>query len=76
MEQFSRGWLEAETRGDLELTLSFWSPDAIWDLSPLGMGAFEGRDAIRGFYEDWMGAYADYRIEPEEIQNLGNGVTF
>ena len=42
----------------------------------MGMGVFEGRVAVRGFYLDWMGAYEDYRIEAEEIHDLGNGVTF
>ena len=32
--------------------------------------------AVRGFYLDWMGAYEDYRIEADEIHDLGNGVTF
>lgn len=74
--QLSRDWLEAGTSGDLERTLSFLGPDPVWDMSPMGMGAFEGLAAIRGFYEDWMGAYDDYRIKPEEIHDLGNGVTF
>jgi ketosteroid isomerase-like protein len=42
----------------------------------MGMGVFEGLAAIRSFYADWMGAYEDYRIEAEEIYDLGNGVTF
>jgi ketosteroid isomerase-like protein len=74
--QLTRDWLEAGTSGDLELTLSFWGPDPVWDMSPMGMGVFEGLAAIRSFYADWMGAYEDYRIEAEEIYDLGNGVTF
>jgi hypothetical protein len=26
--------------------------------------------------EDWLGSYDDYAVEPEEILDLGNGVTF
>jgi ketosteroid isomerase-like protein len=74
--QLTRAWLEAGTSGDLDRTLSFWGPDPVWDMSPMGMGVFEGLAAIRGFYTDWMGAYEDYRIEAEEIHDLGNGVTF
>jgi ketosteroid isomerase-like protein len=74
--QLSRAWLEAGTSGDLDRTLSFLGPDPVWDMSPMGMGLFEGLAAIRGFYQDWMGAYEDYRIEPEEIHDFGNGVTF
>lgn len=74
--QLTRAWLEAGTSGDLERTLSFLGPDPVWDMSPMGMGVFKGLTAIRGFYDDWMGAYDDYRIEAEEIYDLGNGVTF
>ena len=33
-------------------------------------------EAIRGFLQDWPGAYAAYEMEPEEILHLGNGVVF
>jgi ketosteroid isomerase-like protein len=74
--ELTRAWLQAGTSGDLERMLSFLGPDPVWDMSPMGMGVFEGLAAIRGFYEDWMGAYEGYRIEPEEIHDLGNGVTW
>ena len=73
--QLTRAWLEAATSGDLDRALSFLSPDPIWDMSPMGLGVFKGLAAVRGFYEDWMGAYQDYSIEPEDIYDLGNGVT-
>jgi hypothetical protein len=41
-----------------------------------GVGIFEGGVAIRGFYEDWIGSYADFEMEAEEVRDLGNGVTF
>ncbi len=31
--------------------------------------------AIRRFFEDWIGAYEEFEIEPEEVVDLGNGVT-
>ena len=74
--QLTRDWLEAGTSGDLDRTLSFLGPEPVWDMSPMGLGVFEGLVAVRGFYLDWMGAYEDYRIEAEEIHDLGNGVTF
>src|ERR1700730_1749405 len=27
-------------------------------------------------FEDWLGAYEEYEMEPEEIVDLGNGVVF
>ena len=44
--------------------------------SQYGLGTFEGRDAIRGFFEDWIGAYEQIEDETEEILDLGNGVGF
>jgi ketosteroid isomerase-like protein len=66
--------IEVSSRRDFDGILSFFAPDSVWDMSPMGMGTFEGLEAIRGFYEDWMGAYTDYRVEAEEILDLGNGV--
>jgi hypothetical protein len=74
--QLTRTWLEAGTSRDVDRALSFLGPDPIWDMSPLGLGVFEGLAAIRGFYDDWIGAYEDYRIEAEEIYDLGNGITW
>jgi hypothetical protein len=44
-------------------------------MSQLGMGIFEGREAIRRFFKDWIEAYEDYEIEVEAIQDVGSGVT-
>jgi ketosteroid isomerase-like protein len=61
---------------DYDTMMSFWPPDGVWDLSPLGLGVYEGRAAVRGFFEDWIGAYQDLHIELEEVRDLGNGVAF
>jgi hypothetical protein len=41
-----------------------------------GIGTFEGAAAIRRFFEDWVGAYEEYRHEIVESRDLGNGVVF
>jgi ketosteroid isomerase-like protein len=69
----ARRSIEAE---DIEAALSFYAPDAVWDASPWGMGAFEGQPALRGFFEDWAGSYTDMEWKAEEVRSLGNGVTF
>jgi ketosteroid isomerase-like protein len=66
--------VEGATRHDFDALMSFYAPDAVWDLSPMGVGTFEGRAAIRGFVEDWLGSYEDYEIELQEVLDLGNGV--
>jgi ketosteroid isomerase-like protein len=67
--------LEAANRRDFDAAARYFAPDGVWDLTPLGMGVFEGHEAIRTFMADWIGAYEDYTVKAEEVHDLG-GVTF
>lgn len=73
--QLMRRQFEAGSRRDLDAVLSFYAPDAVWEAASLGT-RFEGVAAIRGFLEDWLGAYEAFEMEPEQILELGNGVVF
>jgi len=55
--------------------MSFYAPDAVWDVVALGT-SFDGASAIRGFMEEWTGAYDEFEFDVEEIRDLGNGVIF
>jgi ketosteroid isomerase-like protein len=66
---------EAFVRRDFDAMMSFFAPDAVWDLSSAGIGKFEGADAIRRFHEDWIGSYGDYENQVE-AWDLGNDVSF
>ena len=59
---------------DFDALMRSWAPNAVWDLSPMGLGTYEG-EAIRAFFEDWIGAYEEFQIEVEEVHDLGNGVS-
>ena len=74
--ELMRGNMEAGSRGDLDTAMTFYAPDAVWDTSPMGLGVYEGQPAIRLFFEDWLTAYDEFEIEPEEICDLGHGVVF
>ena len=76
LEELARRSNEAFDRGDFEAALAMYTPDAVWDMSSTGAGVFEGRDAIRSFWEDWFGAYQEWAHVIEEWHNLGNGVGF
>jgi ketosteroid isomerase-like protein len=71
--ELSRRLSEAANRRDFDAVMSFWSPDSVWEALP-GLGTYEGLAAIRGFFEDWLSAYEEFEIEPEEVLELGNGV--
>jgi ketosteroid isomerase-like protein len=67
---------EALNRGDLDAAVAMYAPDAVWDVSLLGLeGVFEGREAIRGALEDLIGPYEDLDVVAEESRDLGSGVT-
>jgi ketosteroid isomerase-like protein len=61
---------------DPEVVLSFYAPDAVWDSTPWGMGTFQGKDAIRAFFDDWGSSYAHLEWNAEEVLELSNEVTF
>jgi ketosteroid isomerase-like protein len=68
---------EALNRGDLDRAVAMYAPDAVWDVSLLGLeGAFEGREAIPGASEDLIAPYEDLEVVAEEFGDLGSGVTF
>jgi ketosteroid isomerase-like protein len=75
--ELGRVLFEAANRKDFDAILSFYAPEAVWDMNPLGgLGIFRGHPAIRGFWEDWYASYEDFEIEAEETHDLGNGVGF
>ena len=73
--ELSRRFHEAASRLDFDAMVSFYAPDAVWEGRASGM-TFEGRTAIRGFWEDWFASYEELRLEQEEDLALGNGVVF
>jgi ketosteroid isomerase-like protein len=74
--ELTREAVAAGSSRDLDTLMGFYAPDAVWDLSPMGIGTFEGRAAIRSFAEGWLGSYEDFESELEEVLNIGNGVVF
>jgi ketosteroid isomerase-like protein len=60
--------------GDVEGALSVLGPEPVWDLSPMGLGVYEGLPKVRGFWEEWVGTWGELQVVPEEIVDLGEGV--
>src|ERR1700730_9077135 len=71
-----RDALAAANRRDFDAMVSFYSLDAAWDMSPMGLGVYEGRAAIREFFEDWFDAYEEWAMETETVVDLGDGVVY
>src|SRR3954471_21849319 len=65
--------LAALDRGDLDGVISSVAQDGALDGRA---DLIEGRAAIRGFLEEWFGAYEELNFELEEVSDLGGGVVF
>jgi ketosteroid isomerase-like protein len=76
LEEAFRRSVEAVNRRDFDGALAIYSRDAVWDTSSLGLGVYEGSDAVRAFFEDWIAPYGDFEVELEEVRDLGSGVVF
>jgi ketosteroid isomerase-like protein len=74
--ELTRRTFDAYNRRDFDMVMSFYGPDSVWDASPWGLGTFEGWAVVRRFFEDWIGSYEEFEIEPEEVLDLGSGVVF
>jgi ketosteroid isomerase-like protein len=59
---------------DLDVVMRDYDDDSVFDMSSAGLGSFQGVAAIRSFLEDWIGAYEEYEVEPEQVLDLGSGV--
>jgi ketosteroid isomerase-like protein len=44
---------KAASRRDLDALMALYASDVVYDMSPMGMGTFEGWEAVRGFVDDW-----------------------
>jgi ketosteroid isomerase-like protein len=69
-------WAEAFGARDFDSVMSRYARDAVFVASETGLGPFEGRAAIRDFFEDFVGAYEDFELEAQEVRDLGGGVAF
>jgi ketosteroid isomerase-like protein len=71
--ELTRLAFEAANQRDIDAVMSFFAPDAVFD----GRGAghlYEGQAAIRGFFGEWFGSFAELRYEVEEFVVLDDGV--
>ena len=68
-------FVDATNAADFDAMASFCAHDAVYDARRVGL-RLEGREAIRGFYEQWSSVYEDVKAEVHEGRDLGHGVMF
>jgi ketosteroid isomerase-like protein len=68
-------WLKIK-RQDWDAVLGFFSPDAVYDMSPVGLGTFEGHAAMRRSWEEWWGTFPDGTWDVKHVLSTSQGVVF
>jgi ketosteroid isomerase-like protein len=64
--ELTRLAFEAANQRDIDVVMSFFAPDAVFEGRALG-DIFEGQAAIRAFVEGWFGSFTEVRYEVEEF---------
>jgi len=72
--ELARRLREAWNSGDFDLALTFYTPDAVLDTSPMGLEELKGHAAIRQGWVDALSAYTTFNLWEEDRTDLGNGV--
>ena len=61
---------ETFSRGDLEASIGFFAPDAIWE----GLDMAIGRARIRALWEEYANSAGELQIHLEEVVDYGHGI--
>ena len=67
LAELTRRAYESFSRRDLDAVMRDYDHDSVLDLSPAGLGSYEGKAAIRGFLRDWMGAWDELSSSPSRF---------
>src|SRR4051794_4118518 len=67
---------DARARGDFQLSLSCFDPEVELTTPPLEPGAstYRGHDGVLQATRRWVGTWDDFRIEVEDLTDLGEHV--
>jgi ketosteroid isomerase-like protein len=74
-EELLRKLLDAFNREGVEATFEYLDPEIRWLAPPdwLEDRVYEGHEGIRRLSGFWTAQFDDYRVEPEEFIDLGEG---
>ena len=72
-EELTQRFVDALNVGDIDVAMNLYASDVVVEGA---MQTLEGRDAVRGWTQDWRDAFDDFELTTEEVRDLGNGVTF
>ncbi len=73
VELTHRLWVHIK-RQDWDAALGSFCPDAVYDMSSVGLGTFEGHAAMRRSWEEWWGMFPDGTWDVKHVLSMGQGV--
>jgi ketosteroid isomerase-like protein len=59
---------------DFDAVVGMFAATGVWDVSDWGLGTHVGTRSISGFLDAWFGSMDEYRVQVEEMRDLGGGV--
>jgi hypothetical protein len=68
-----RGFWAPATDRDWDAILAFYEADAVWDMTPMGLGTYADAVTMRGLGGDWVSAYEELALDVD-ARDLGGGV--
>ena len=66
----------AASREDLDAVTADLAPNAVWVMDEVGLGPFEGVEAIREFLVEWWSLWQEHNHRVEEVVVLSEGVGY
>ena len=72
-EELTQRFVDALNVGDIDVAMNLYASDVVVEGA---MQTLEGRDAVRGWTQDWRDAFDEFELTAEEVRDLGNCVTF
>jgi ketosteroid isomerase-like protein len=70
-----RDSLKAFGDGGLDVAAEFWHPDINWRAIEGALddaGEIHGKEAMRGYAQDWLDTFEDITFTPEELLDVGD----
>jgi ketosteroid isomerase-like protein len=74
--QALRDAFAAATAEDLDGVTANLARNAVWVMDEVGLGPFEGVDAIRAFLLEWWSLWEEHKHDVEEVQLLSERVCY
>jgi ketosteroid isomerase-like protein len=71
-----RAAFAAAAAEDLDGVTANLAPNAVWEMDEVGLGPFEGVDAIRAFLLEWWSLWEEHNHDVEEVHILSERVGY